>query len=714
MNLLLKTYNSFVLSDMSLNQYPMQTITPLLRTSSFYISSDSYNTNTNSLFSIPASLLESINQSQTSFLSSTTSAAVENQNQDQSYISFSTSDVIYPLSLSISQVQSSSLISDSTFTNQTIFSHPLNVIMESNPCNENSQKDCLMNVLLQNKNHQKSSIYNKLNTSFEIECYEGLIETHNISCKFGDMIKVYCNGSFSGRFKGECPSLLESSQCNLNGLNIFGNEEINNYNNNHYQGLSCKLSHYNISSTLCICNLSFISTIIKNNNLNGGLSNENNEISFSIQSIGKSILSDFIMTWKSTSSLSSSEVSHSWTVLLTVGGLGLIFLLLLLFSEIWDNYQKKEMKKPKSIESELEEGNQMKRENKLSKSKRKFKNNNILSVGITSSQQEFQRRGKVNEDFNLIEDSLPLVFRSKKFWNKLFDEMKVYHRWLGIIFYYSPEFPRSMRVLSLFSSIVVMLFIQSLVYNIADPDDGSCESCKSESKCLSLKSTLNSSCNQSPDSSINSFFLTLVPALLLSLKSTLNSNEDRCYWESNGNLFEIGNLNKTTEFNGSCHFKPIDGDITRMCIVAIFSAVVSAPLSLSIQYLISEVLSKESHNSTLFNFHQRKLSQKVGVDINENEKNQPRLRQVQSSKLKLSSSKSKSAIFPDFNDKSNAGNSVRKNELIEESGDWLQDDYKNLLRELHDYYEKLKESRDESKIKEIQGIFHLMLIFFIF
>jgi hypothetical protein len=52
--------------------------------------------------------------------------------------------------------------------------------------------------------------------------------------------------------------------------------------------------------------------------------------------------------------------------------------------------------------------------------------------------------------------------------------------------------PRSMRVLSLFSSIFIMLFVQSVTYNIADPDDGSCEACRDENRCLSLRLTLNS------------------------------------------------------------------------------------------------------------------------------------------------------------------------------------------------------------------------------
>jgi hypothetical protein len=97
----------------------------------------------------------------------------------------------------------------------------------------------------------------------------------------------------------------------------------------------------------------------------------------------------------------------------------------------------------------------------------------------------------------ILDDSLPSVFKSDSLWK---EKIKVYHRWIGIVFYYSPEFPRVMRVLSLFSSIVIMLFVQSVTYNIADPDDGSCEACDSVSCCFSLK-------------------------------STLNLNEDRCYWK---------------------------------------------------------------------------------------------------------------------------------------------------------------------------------------
>ena len=100
-----------------------------------------------------------------------------------------------------------------------------------------------------------------------------------------------------------------------------------------------------------------------------------------------------------------------------------------------------------------------------------------------------QIQSKMDEDRHLIDESLPSVFSSDPFWKKFVLEMKLYHRWIGIVFYYSPTFTRSMRVLSLFSTIVIMLFIQSLTYNISDPDDGSCEVCESESCCLSLSSS---------------------------------------------------------------------------------------------------------------------------------------------------------------------------------------------------------------------------------
>jgi hypothetical protein len=263
-------------------------------------------------------------------------------------------------------------------------------------------------------------------------------------------------------------------------------------------------------------------------------------------------------------------------------------------------------------------------------------------VGVTGSQREV----RVKEDLKLIEESLPSIFKTNSLWSKFKEEMRVYHRWLGIVFYYSPVFPRSMRVLSLFSSIVIMLFIQSVTYNIADPDDGSCEECERESCCLSMK-------------------------------STLNGNEDKCYWESSGVWFTNTtslSLSSASPSEGSCHFREIGEDMIRMFLVAMISATLSAPLALSLQYLIANVLSKEC----------------VSEEELEKEKVQSQSRRIQ----RLMSSRLSNV---------KVGNS-QSTRLVERCGESSPEDLKNILKELSRHYNELVAKNETSKSKEFRGM----------
>jgi hypothetical protein len=285
---------------------------------------------------------------------------------------------------------------------------------------------------------------------------------------------------------------------------------------------------HNESQTICLCNLSDVRVIA-----------DSGPVSFSIFSIERSLTREFTSTWEVAPSLSSRDVTESWVVLMTLGGLSTVFLLSLVLGIYFDSCEKQSI----SIATDLQ-GKQ--------KSKKKALR---LFTGISPSESIIQSKpidqSPANQDLQLIEESLPPIFKSDSLWSKFKREVQVYHRWLGIVFHYSPIFPRSMRVLSLFSSIVIMLFVQSVTYNVADPDDGSCEACTNESDCLSLK-------------------------------STLNMREKRCYWKTS-----------VDEGSGSCHFREIGADMMRMFIVAMISAIVSAPFALSVQYLIVSVLSKE-------------------------------------------------------------------------------------------------------------------------
>jgi hypothetical protein len=191
-----------------------------------------------------------------------------------------------------------------------------------------------------------------------------------------------------------------------------------------------------------------------------------------------------------------------------------------------------------------------------------------------------------------------------------------------------------MRVLSLFSSIVIMLFVQSVTYNIADPDDGSCEACESESRCLSLR-------------------------------STLNMRQSRCYWEPAVSTDSGTGTDGGGSESGSCHFREIGEDMTRMFIVAMISAIVSAPFALSFQYLIANVLSKATIS---------------GADEDNERRKYHQLRMQRLSTTRTSS-----------------GSLIPSRDLVEECGASFEEDYRNLLCELSEHYNTLASGSTKAK-----------------
>jgi hypothetical protein len=597
---LLKVYSVFVTSDMSHDQYPVSSITPNFRSSSISLSTSS----TSGLLSIPQTTLESM----------------KSTNQ-RSVVELS-SGLHYPLQLSVSELQpttaNSILTNRSNVTrndNHSQLSLPVVISFGSRPCSSLANGvGCVVRVTLQNKYQattlaSPSYLESDLHPYFEVECVLGQNEDHEFMCPTGDSLLISCNGSFAGKGRRMCPmrsSLIDCKTIVTSSLSSPVGD------------VSCELSpESNVSTSICVCDLSKVAE-------NSG------PVSFSILSMEKSVVTEFASTWETAAALSASDVVESWLVLVTVGSIGGLSTLFVLLGIQYDFYQKKKLSIAKMASSQH-------KDQVSSRKPRKAKS--ILFVGVPESQREV----RVKEDMKLIEESLPSIFKTNSLWSKVKEEMKVYHRWLGIIFFYSPAFPRSMRVLSLFSSITIMLFIQSVTYNIADPDDGSCEGCESESCCLSMK-------------------------------STLNSNEDKCYWVPLG--VRITNTTSLSlSSNGSCHFRDIGEDMTRMFIVAMVSATLSAPLALSLQYLIANVLSKECVS---------------GEDL-EKEKQQSQLNRTQ----RLMSSRLMNI---------KAGDS-KSTELVERCGESSPEVLKNLLKELSQYYNELVANKRVDKAKEFRGSF---------
>lgn len=134
----------------------------------------------------------------------------------------------------------------------------------------------------------------------------------------------------------------------------------------------------------------------------------------------------------------------------------------------------------------------------------------------------------------------------EKFW----EETKRFHRWFGVIFYYSPDFPRVLRIASLTTNISSMLFIQAVTYKLSNPDDGSCETITTQTACL-------------------------LP------RSPFSSSESKCYWTEGYRL-------------GSCHFSQPANNLTVVLFVAVFAAMLSTPIALSADWIIMNVLAAKS------------------------------------------------------------------------------------------------------------------------
>jgi hypothetical protein len=578
---LLEVRSDFVTLDMLEAQNSVSSVTPYLRSTSYFISPSFLNSSLPLVLQIAKSGLDSFAP----------------YSSPQQLIEIIPVDTPLPISMTetLSDLTEKVIsLSHINNTNESVserqLSLPLFVSFNlgQSPCVESEA--CLMTFFLQHKvnsimlqdSQQAVSLLASpsLRSDFEVDCISGVVENHSFTCPSGELLTISCNGTFTMRGRQSCPMRSNSVACQTNFRSP--------------QNISCQLIEHNESMSVCLCNLSEVGAIGR-----PGL------VSFSIWSIQRSVLKDFVSTWETVPSLSSGTGSRSWVVAMTLGVLGGLFLVMMTLS----------------IRSDSRDKTVLTRELKI-------------FVGITPSDPIVQSdRSQTKNDFLLIEESLPAIFKSDSLWTKFKEEMKVYHRWLGIVLYYSPQFPRSMRVLALFSSIVIMLFVQSVTYNVSDPDDGSCEVCKNEITCLSLR-------------------------------STLNSRESRCYWKSNNSPPSSGGVE-----SGTCHFREIGEDMTRMFIVAMIAALVSAPFALSSQYLITNVLSRET------------------LDKEE----------IENAKVKWNSTRIRNLMSQR---QGGAANSPSLNEVCGRSST---DDYNNFLRELSVYYNSLLERNMSDEAKECRG-----------
>jgi hypothetical protein len=168
-------------------------------------------------------------------------------------------------------------------------------------------------------------------------------------------------------------------------------------------------------------------------------------------------------------------------------------------------------------------------------------------VAITGNRIQGKRRSFKLINQCKVEDCLPSIFKSKPIVERVFEEIKAHHKWFAVKYYFSESFPRPFRELSLISSVVVFIFIQSITYNLTNPDDGSCDKLTSEGSCL-------------------------IP------KSPYGTGNSKCVW-----------LQSRT-----CTFDPPSNRAQVVLFVAIFSVIVGTPIILLINWAIHNILCSSS------------------------------------------------------------------------------------------------------------------------
>jgi hypothetical protein len=239
--------------------------------------------------------------------------------------------------------------------------------------------------------------------------------------------------------------------------------------------------------------------------------------------------------------LNVNTLKKSWQVIITIGALLIGMVMTMLYS----HYADKKARGKISTEEKL-----------LNQAKL---HSSVYQQNLV--QQRNRNETETRTMIEIAEEALPKILNSQSLSTRVWNEEKRFHKYLGIFCHFSLQFPRILRVVSLSTNVIIMLFIQSLTYNFTHGNDGSCEKLQTAETCLAPK-------------------------------SDYGTGTTKCYWQSDSTA--------TVETEtGTCHFLQPENNIEIILFVAIFSALVSIPLAIFVDYLISYILSAPDAQSNI-------------------------------------------------------------------------------------------------------------------
>jgi hypothetical protein len=537
---LLQAYSDFIAQDMVEGQSSVAITTPSYRLGTYAVSGSA----SSSAVQAPQSKLEeaSSTPAQKVVLPATNSAGV--------------------MRVAVTEVAS---LTNAQSTNASIggplLSVPLGLRFDQFSClaTETNTEFCTILVVLQNMLAESFPLLSGVVTvvpEVVYKCKNRRPRNITHTCDDGFNITQSCDGT-KGDLFFQCPSPFFSASCVSVGVNDS----------------SCHLMEYTPWNVTCECTLpirpsqpsqpSLARRQTANKYFQRRADDEDTDegdtsVSVDFSSAASSILGEFTSTFSSADSLSLDKVLGSWEVLLTVGMIFMCSTMFISYGYVVDAREVKDMETKAQLQKVVHtKGLTSKRKRSVhvipdavlnpALQKKRAASLKERSKTIIAMRRATQRNKALGSDEHYsLDKALPSVLQPLPMWTRYKTELKVYHRWVGVYFHYSTVCSRPLRALSLVTNIIVMLFIEAVTYDLADPNDGSCELYETEASCLSEISSL--------------------------------ASESKCYWD---------------EEEYFCNFKEIKNDMMRVVIVAIFAACLGTPFAILLQVLIQKFLSGE-------------------------------------------------------------------------------------------------------------------------
>ena len=409
----------------------------------------------------------------------------------------------------------------SSFSGDSLQANPLIVYLSRLPCCSTGP-DYEVEFTLPHINPRPDRLHNAsaVNETASAHCQAGVRSESNYTCSNGYVLNFTCNGDFAGVIRRRCPSVQYNSSCTLLSSSLQAEG-----------GAQCRVVSQTESSTTCQCPILASSTPIAGHLVPKRLLKVSNSSLQGVRSIAVSTLLVTVTGGVESTILSATELSvnvieKGVTVLVTMLVLAVSMMIFIGTSKYLDHKDEIGGK-----------------EHFVSGSSASVKPLSESNVSLSSNRR--RRLGGIagKQELAMLEESLPSIFSSKSFSVKLQNEVQQNHKWFGVIFHHSKVYPRVLRATALCTNIILMLFVQSMTYNLTNPDDGSCEKLQSQPDCLQPKSSFGTGGN-------------------------------KCSWSD----------------NSSCHFIQPSTDLTVILFVACFSALVTTPISLALNWLIFRVL----------------------------------------------------------------------------------------------------------------------------